>query len=657
MNTSKYADLFLTEGREYLSAINHSLLALERAARGEAEPSDDAVDAIFRAVHTIKGMSATMGYAAVAELSHEMESLLQRVRGGELAIAAPVTDVLFKAADALEHGIEESVAGRAAAVDTREVLSELRGFAPVLAVEAERAPSPAAKAAWSVAAPAGEGKLVRVRLAHDTPLRGVRAFIVVQALRRIGDVASVEPPLDALHADQFGRDFALRLVTTATDGDIERTVRGSGDVAAVRVGEDKTGLAQPATATGNGLTREETKAELVDPARGGGGGGGAGDPRGRSVRIELSRLDSLMDLIGELMITRGRLQELSRRDGDAELAETVTQASRLIGDLRDEIITSRMVPVWQVFDRFPRLVRDASHSLGKQIDFTVEGKDIELDRSMLDEVGEPIVHLLRNAIDHGIESPAERIAAGKPAAGRLLLSAARDRNAVVIRVSDDGKGIDRERVLAKAKHAGLIDPSRVELSDAELVRIIAKPGFSTAEQVTGLSGRGVGVDAVTTRVRLLGGNVDLRSVRGRGTTVTLRLPLTLAIVRAILARVANEQYAIPTTHVRETIELQPHAVSMLRGREVLLHREDVLPLIRLRSVVGLPAANLPELEQAVIVELADKRAALVVDDLIGQQDIVVKQVDQVRNGLRCFSGATILSNGAPALILDVGSLS
>jgi two-component system chemotaxis sensor kinase CheA len=583
-----------------------------------------------------------------------MESLLERVRGGELAIAAPVTDVLFKAADALERGIEESVAGRAAAVDTREVLSELRRFAAVLAVEAERAPSPAAKAEWSVAAPPGAGKLVRVRLAHDTPLRGVRAFIVVQALRRIGDVASVEPPLDALHADQFGRDFALRLVTTATDGDIERTVRGSGDVAGVRVGEDKTGLPQ-ATASGNGLTREETKAELVEPVRG--GAGAAADPRGRSVRIELSRLDSLMDLIGELMITRGRLQELSRKDGGAELAETVTQASRLIGDLRDEIITSRMVPVWQVFDRFPRLVRDASHSLGKQIDFTVEGKDIELDRSMLDEVGEPIVHLLRNAIDHGIETPDERIAAGKPAAGRLLLSAARDRNAVVIRVSDDGKGIDRERVLAKAKHAGLIDPSRVELSDAELIRIIAKPGFSTAEQVTGLSGRGVGVDAVTTRVRLLGGNVDLRSVRGRGTTVTLRLPLTLAIVRALLARVENEQYAIPTTHVRETIELQPHAVTMLRGREVLLHREDVLPLIRLRSVVGLPAANLPELEQAVIVELADKRAALVVDDLIGQQDIVVKQVDQVRNGLRCFSGATILSNGAPALILDVGSLS
>ena len=647
MNTAKYAELFLTEGREHLSAINHSLLALERASAGVA--SDDAVGAIFRAVHTIKGMSATMGYAAVAELSHEMETLLDHVRGRELAITPPVTDALFKAADALERGIEESVAGRAASVDTQDVLAQLRRFATLLGVEAKRAPI--ATAAWSVPEPRGAGRLVRVRLAPDTPLRGVRAFIVVQALRRIGELASIEPSLDALHAEQFGSDFALRLVTDATDGDIERTVRGSGDVAAVRVGDDPTPLGQPAIVSSDGGARAEPRGEPGDASR------GPADPHQRSVRIELSRLDALMDLIGELMIVRGRLQELSKKNGDHALAETVTQASRLIGDLRDEIITSRMVPVWQVFDRFPRLVRDASRALGKQIDFTVEGKEIELDRSMLDEVGEPIVHLLRNAIAHGIETPEQRVAAGKPAAGRLVLSAARDRNAVVIRVSDDGKGIDRAHVLAKAKQEGLVDPSRAELTDADLIRIIAKPGFSTAEHVTGLSGRGVGVDAVTTRVRLLGGNVDLRSVPGRGTTVTLRLPLTLAILRAILARVGNEHYAIPTTHVRETIELQPRAVSTLRGREVLLHREEVLPLIRLRSVVGLPKANLPELEQAVIIELADKRAALVVDDLIGQQDIVVKQVDQVRDGLRCFSGATILSDGAPALILDVGSLS
>jgi two-component system chemotaxis sensor kinase CheA len=381
------------------------------------------------------------------------------------------------------------------------------------------------------------------------------------------------------------------------------------------------------------------------------------DTKHRHVRIELGRLDTLMNLIGELVVARVRLGELTRGIGDGRLAESVNQTSRLIGDLRDEIMHSRMVPVWQVFDRFPRLVRDASRGLGKQVDFVVEGKEIELDRSMLDEMGEPIVHLLRNAVDHGIETPDRRVASGKPAAGRLLLSAERDRSAVVIRVSDDGQGIDRERVLARAKESGLVDAAKTELTDDELVRTIARPGFSTAEKVTEVSGRGVGVDAVYTRVRALGGSVDLRSVPGRGTTVTLRLPLTLAILRAILARVDQEQYAIPITHVSETVEVLPEAVQTLRGKEVLMVREDVLPLIRLRNVVGLPPAILRELEQAVIIRVADKRAALVVDDLIGQQDIVVKQVDQVRDGLRCFSGATILSDGAPALILDVGSLS
>jgi two-component system chemotaxis sensor kinase CheA len=238
-----------------------------------------------------------------------------------------------------------------------------------------------------------------------------------------------------------------------------------------------------------------------------------------------------------------------------------------------------------------------------------------------------------------------------------LLSAERDRAAVVIKVSDDGRGIDRERVLARAKETGLVESDRREITDDELVRIIARPGFTTASRLTEVSGRGVGVDAVYTRVRAIGGSVDVRSVAGRGTTVTLRLPLTVAILRAILARVENEQYAIPITHVSETVEVLPESVQTLRGSEVLMVREDVLPLIRLRQVVGLPAARLPDLEQAVIVHLAEKRAALVVDDLVGQQDILVKRVDQVRDGLRCFSGATILSDGAPALILDVGSLS
>ena len=675
MDPSQYADLFLTESREHVSAINQWLLQLERAgAAGSAEP----VSAIFRAVHTVKGVSATMGYNAVAELSHELETLLDRVRRGELAVNPELMDLLFRCADVLESAIEGAVAGRT--VSTDDVMRRLRAFGEVRASVATAVTTDAAEPnEWTAPLPVGSGMLVRVRLQPETPLKGVRAFLVVQALRRLGDVIVVSPPVSSLQAEQFGHDFALRLVTTSGEAEIERVARGAGDVAAIQVGEPG-GQPRPATAPDPRPTRAEpavpapTAADSLalgvarlsqkEPPSAVVPNGAAeaaevtGVRQSRHVRIDLRRLDSLMNLIGELVITRGRLLQIATGLDDPALADSVTQASRLIGDLRDEIMTSRMVPVWQIFDRFPRLVRDASRALGKRIEFTIDGKDIELDRSMLDEIGDPIVHLLRNAIDHGIESPEVRVAAGKPAAGKLRLSAARDRSAVVIRVSDDGKGIDRDRVLAKAKATGLVDANKTSLNDDELLRIIGRPGFSTAERVTDLSGRGVGIDAVYTRVRALGGAVDIRSTPGQGTTATLRLPLTLAIVRALLARVADEVYAIPLTHVSETVELQAAALRTLQGREVLVLRSDVLPVLRLRALVGLgareAAAGQPN-EQVIIIDLPDRRVGLVVDELGGQQEIVVKQFDGVKDGLSFFGGATILGNGSPALIVDVSS--
>jgi two-component system chemotaxis sensor kinase CheA len=676
MDSSQYADLFLTESREHLSAINQWLLQLERdGAAGSAEP----VSAIFRAVHTVKGMSATMGYGIVAELSHELETLLDRVRRNELPVNAELMDLLFRAADVLEAAIENVTSGRPVA--TEDVLRRLRAF-----VQSDQATKPGSASTaetsgpndWTVPAPTGSGTLVRVRLVPEAPLRGVRAFLIVQALRRLGDVLVVNPSVSALQAEQFGQDFALRLQTAANEAEIERVARGAGDVAAVRVGEDAAAPSRRAPAGTSvqvaqsaatletpGVARmpspkldPEPPSATVAPNVSADTNDATGVRQNRHVRIDLRRLDSLMNLIGELVITRGRLVQLSTGLDDPALTDSVSQASRLIGDLRDEIMTSRMVPVWQVFDRFPRLVRDASRALGKRIEFTIEGKDIELDRSMLDEIGDPIVHLLRNAIDHGIEPPEDRATAGKPAAGKLRLSAARDRSAVMIRVSDDGRGIDRERVLAKAKTMGLVDQGKASLSDDELVRIVGRPGFSTAERVTDMSGRGVGIDAVYTRVRSLGGAVDIRSTRGQGTTVTLRLPLTLAIVRALLARAANEVYAIPLTHVSETVELQPAALRTLQGREVLVLRSDVLPVLRLRELVGLPPRAQQagqHNEQVVIIDLPDRRIGLIVDELGGQQEIVVKQFDGVKEGLSFFGGATILGNGSPALIVDVSS--
>lgn len=641
MDNLQYAELFLTESREHVSAVNHALLELERDANAPAAAAH--VGSIFRAVHTIKGMGATMGYAIVAELAHELETVLDRVRRNDLAIDADVMDVLFRSADVLEQAVEAAVAGRDGEVLAADLVATLHALGVGESISHQTG-------TWSVAAPRGTGILVRIRLAPDTPLRGVRAFIIVQALKKIGEVPIIEPALDQIEAEGFDADFALRLITTSTSAEIEAAIRRAGDIAEIQIGDE------PATAPARRpsvpmpipVEVPMTTSVATSERRG-----------TRHVRIDVRRLDALMNLVGELVIARGRLTQLAGELGDVSLDETVSASSRLITELRDEITASRMVPMAQVFDRFPRVVRDAARSVGKQVNFVVEGKEIELDRSMLDEIGDSIVHLLRNAIDHGLESPEARAAAGKPADGRLVLSAARDRSAVVIRVSDDGKGIDRDRVLQRAKRDGLVDEDKNDLSEDELLRLLARPGFSTVDKVTSLSGRGVGVDAVYTRVRALGGAMDIRSVPGQGTTMMLRLPLTLAIMRALLARVGDETYAIPLAHVSETIELTPDIVRTIKGREVLLTRDEVLPLLRLRELVGLPYYEPPsaiDLEQVVVIDLGDRRAGLVIDELTGQEEIVVKQYDAVRDGLPFFGGATLLSDGRPSLIVDVSSL-
>lgn len=642
MDSFQYAELFLTESRENIAAANQALLELERdGGQGGASP---AVGAIFRAVHTIKGMGATMGYAVVAELAHEMETVLDGVRRGELAVDPGVMDVLFQATDVLERAIEEAVTGREG------------GVLPTALVEALRAMGTQAPTStgWTVPAPPGPGTLIRVRLAPDTPLRGVRAFIILQNLRRLGEVTATEPSDEALQSDSFGADFAIRVLSNATPAVLEHAIRSAGDVEDVHVGEDRASAAMPRV-SGARESMMTPRSQLAQPTP----APAAGPAPARQIRIDVRRLDNLMNLVGELVIARGRLAQIAGELGDAALVDTVTQASRLITELRDEITSTRMVPVSQIFDRFPRVVRDVARGLGKQIDFVVEGKEIELDRAMLDDIADSIVHLLRNAIDHGIESPAERVAAGKSPSGRLVLSAARDRSAVVIKVADDGRGIDRKRVLARAKRDGLVDTQKQDLSEDELLWLLARPGFSTAERVTDVSGRGVGVDAVHTRVRSLGGAMDIRSAPGEGTTMMIKLPLTLAIVRALLARVADETYAIPLAHVSDTLEVTPELVKTVKGREVLLARDEVLPLHRMRELVDLPAyvpANEIALEQAVVIDVGDRRAALVVDELSGQEEIVVKQFDAVKDGLPLFGGATLLGDGTPSLIVDVSSL-
>ena len=527
MDTGRYAKLFLSESREYLTEINAALLELERGG------GDAAVTRLFRAVHTMKGMGAAMGYTSVGELSHELETLLDKLRSGDLAVTPAIIDTLFAAVDSLEQTVDLATAPTPQHLDVGSITGRIRQAA-------EQAPQ------------------------------------------------------------TFTAEFAI-------------------------------------------------------PKRENGNASGPAQKPPRHIRIDSRRLDTLMNVAGELVIARDRIAQISERLGDEELVEATRHASQIVSSLQNEIMTSRMVPVWQIFERFPRVVRDTARTLGKEVEFKIEGKEIELDRSMLDEMGEPVLHLLRNSLDHGIELPDDRVKAGKPRVATLILTAERDRATVLIRVTDDGRGIDQTRVLPRAKALGLVESSTSKLSEQELVAIISRPGFSTAEKVTDISGRGVGFDIVANKVRTLGGSLEVHTDQGLGTSVSMRLPLTLAISRALLARVEKEVYAIPLTHVVETFALSQPMLLEVKGKEVVTIRDDVFPAIRLRERVGLPPGARVG-GQVVLVELAERRAALIVDEFVGQQEIVMKQFDGINGSRTLFSGATILGDGAPALIIDASTL-
>lgn len=542
MNTKRYAELFRAEARERLGEMNTSLLALER---GEGA---DRVAELFRAVHTVKGMAAAMGYIAVRDLSHALETLLDLLRRGMMAITPAVIETLFESVDTLESAIVSVSQDANDQLDVSAAVASLEALSAAAAEEVDG-----------------------LNPTMEWPVMRTQEF---QIPSRVQPTPPVTP-------------------------------------------------------------------SVVAPVQ---------EKAQRFVRVDAARLDTLMTLIGELVIARGRLQDISRKVADPALSETVLNASRLIGSLQTEITTARMVPVGQAFERFERMVRDTAHSLGKKVVFEILGSDIEVDKSVLDEIGEPVMHLLRNSLDHGVETPAERRVGGKAAVAKLTLSAARERSSVVIRVSDDGRGIDMKKVLERALAAGLLEADHGLLSDAEILSLIARPGFSTTSRVTDISGRGVGLDVVATRVRSLGGSVELSTDAGAGTEIRLELPMTLAIIHALLARSENELYALPITHVVETMVVDPSMVVIEDGREMLEVRGQLVPAVRLRDRVGHASGS--RKAHAAVLDLPDGRLSLLVDEFVGQQEIVVKSFDAAKGMPQLFNGATILTNGSPALILD-----
>jgi two-component system chemotaxis sensor kinase CheA len=617
MDVSKYAALFLAESREHLSACNQLLLEWEREPAATSQ-----VGGLFRAIHTIKGMAATMGYAGVSELAHRLENLLDALRQRTVAPDPAVFQLLFRSVDALATSVEGAVAGQEPPVDAR-LGADLDAASAGAADGAATGPGWTRPTSSGEASPGnGAGRPVQVTLRRDAVMRGARAALVVQKAESLGAVSALRPPLARFDSQEFDGRFYFRLSTVATEEQILVALRSAGDVESVRFEEDQ------AHAPG----------------------------QSRQIRVDLGRLDALMKQVGELVVAKNRLGVLAAESADPALVEVGDRIARLVSDMQAEVIAARMTPVGEVLERFPRLVRDLARDLGKRIRFDVEGDEIELDRSILDEIGQPLLHLIRNAADHGIERPDQRVAAGKPEEGRILLSASRERNYVALRLSDDGRGIDRDAIVAKAQREGLLDSGADGVSDDLLLRLLARPGFSTAEAVSGVSGRGVGVDVVVTRVRALGGTIEVRSEPGRGTTFVIRVPLTLAIVRALLASVAGERYAVPLAYVAETVEFDHRSVTAVRDREALLVRDLVIPTIHLRELVRNQPRPAPPRSPTVILEIGDRRAALVVDALVGQQDIVVEPFDAPRGMPPFVGGATILADGSPALILDAAAL-
>lgn len=613
MDLARYAALFVAESREHLRACNTLLIAWEREPAA-AEP----VSGLFRAFHSIKGMAATMGHAQVAEVAHHAESLLDAIRGGRVAVRPEHLDLLFRAVDLLGDGVEAAATGQPATEANPEAL--LRALEVAAAGVAAREPAPAA-----VVEPAQGALLdVEVVVRPGAPLRGARAALSLRRVEALGAVSRVTPATPDFERDAFDGRFSFRLRTGAAPREVDAALRSAGDIANVAID----------------IASEDAP---------------LGTAAFRQVRVDAARLDAMTKLAGELVVSRNRLLDLLSQHPDGALRRTAEAMGRQVGELQAELLAARMTPVAELFDRFPRVVRDLARDLGRRVRLETEGGDIEVDRAVLEQLGDPLVHLVRNAIDHGIEPPAARVAAGKPPEGRLRLVVARERNSVVIRVLDDGRGIDRSRVLQKAREVGVAEPGLGTMGDDQLLRMLARGGLSTASKVSGVSGRGVGVDVVVTRLRALGGTVELTSRSGEGTAFTLRVPLTLAIVSALLVRVGGERYAVPLAYVAETVDYEGGRRAGAAADEVLEVRGRAIPTVHLAQLFAVPGAGAIR-RPAVVLQVGARRTAMVVDALEGQQDIVVEPFAPPVGTPPWFGGATILADGQPALILDAAAL-
>ncbi|MFB0841171.1 chemotaxis protein CheW [Paenibacillus oleatilyticus] len=683
MEMNQYLSMFIDESRDHLQAMNEQMLSLE------SSPEDiTIVQNIFRSAHTLKGMSATMGFEDLASLTHEMENVLDLVRNHKLKMDSFIFDCLFKSLDSLESMVEDIIQGGTGQADVTEIVAALKSIVSGDYTKGGAAGGATAKAAQTTVAggeldefqfsilqqsiEAGIPVLrLEVTVRQDCVLKAARAYMVFNVLEQNGEVIKSNPSVEDIEQERFDQSFVVYYIAQIDTDDLQKQVASVSEIDKVDVivldqakltelmsppsgSNAAAAQAQAQAETAAASTQEAPKQEAKKAAAAGGA-----PVAGRTIRVDIERLDTLMNLFSELLIDRVRLEQLASEIRRSELTETVEHMSRVSSDLQNIVLKLRMVPIDTVFNRFPRMIRDVAKTLDKKVDLIITGADTELDRTVIDEIGDPLVHLLRNAVDHGVEPSAERIAIGKPETGTIHLRAYHSGNHVFIEIEEDGRGINRDKVLKKALENNVLTKEQAErITDDEVNQLIFASGFSTADKISDISGRGVGLDVVKTKIQSLGGQVQVDSTWGKGSKFSVQLPLTLSIISAMLIRLNNEKYAIPLSSIVETMAVRQEQIRSVHGNRMVEYRTGVIPLVSLADLFDVPGGtNISENEtQVVIIRKGDKMAALVVDEFIGQQEIVLKTLGKYLTKLFAVSGATILGDGQVALIIDTNAL-
>lgn len=657
VDVSKYTDIFVAESQEHLDNLNNNLLLLEK------NPDNKGIlNEIFRSAHTLKGMAATMGLERMAELTHEMETVLTLLKEDKIAVKQEIIDLLLSCLDDINAMISGFVNDGKEPNIAHGLIDALRKLSECDSNPSQEQTEKSSDIEFneyelSVLKASRESNYkayhIKIELVEGTVMKAARAFMVFRCLEEFGQIIKCIPPVQDLEEEKFDNSFEVFLITM---NDAEDVATALNNISEVRVGSitevniDKSLSSAPVAAATGESKKDNSKVEKSISS--------SKALHLKTVRVDIDRLDDMMNLVGELVINKTRLEQIASGYRMSELEEAIEQMGRLTTDLQSLVMKVRMVPIRHVFDRFPRMVRDISHNLQKDVEFVIEGEETELDRTVIDEIGEPLVHLLRNALDHGIEPPDVRAAAGKPTTGLLRLAARQEGNNVIIEVEDDGKGMDIEEIRQQAINKGFINPQEGEnLDDKAVLNIIFEQGFSTTKTVNDISGRGVGMDVVKSKIESLNGTIDIETEKGKGTKVIINLPLTLAIIQALLVKVGEEQYAIPLHSIDETTFLIPEQIKMVQKHEVFLLRDMVLPLIRCSRLLEVPTANQQNSEEfVVVVHKGAQRLGLVVDELVGQQEIVIKPLGNLLAGIPGIAGATILGNGQVATILDINNL-